>query len=106
MKRVAIVLILALSLIGCYRNIAKVERKWGPPARVEDRGDTIVYFYHFHKEYASVYARRGFGTGHATYGIVVVEITTDRNGRILGKRKYWKQPTEDQPKSEPSTSPR
>ena len=39
----------------------------------------------------------GLAISQYTAGIVVVEITTDRNGKILDKRKYWKQPTEEQP---------
>jgi hypothetical protein len=98
MKRVAIALILLLLLVGCYKHISKVEHKWGPPAKVEDRGDTIVYFYYFYKATGSAIiptGKRGaMVLASGTEGIVVVEIITDRSGNILDKRKYWKQPTQ------------
>ena len=71
-----------------------MQDKWGPPAEVEDRGDTIHYFYYFHHgriKGSIVDADKITGTGITT-GWLVVEIVTDKNGKILKKRKYWKQP--------------
>jgi len=39
MKRLtALLLLLLVILFGCYTHINKVKDKWGPPAKVEDRG--------------------------------------------------------------------
>jgi starvation-inducible outer membrane lipoprotein len=78
-------LVLALFLAGCYTHISKVEDKWGPPAKIEHRKDTIVYYYYFYK------GEERLG-GDVVAGYVVVEITTNLEGKILKKRKYWKQP--------------
>jgi len=86
LKQKVLILALAVLLIGCYTNINRVKDKWGPPAKVEYGKDTIVYYYYFSKGEV----RAG---GDWVGGYVVVEITTDPNGKILKKRKYWKQPT-------------
>jgi len=94
-KKVLIGLICLFLLLGCYRNISQVEYKWGPPGKVEDRGETLVYYYYFYRGRGIGYDP-GYGggvtLGRVTAGIVVVEITTDKTGKILKKRKYWKQP--------------
>ena len=92
MKRLAIVLALSLLLIGCYSHISQVKEKWGPPAKVEYKRDTITYFYYFHKGKATVYHGDYLSSGSVTAGWITVEIITDRSGKILKKRKYWKQP--------------
>jgi len=94
MKKLSILIILFALILGCYRNISQVERKWGPPAKVEDKGETIHYFwcfYHTKVKGSLVNANKISGTG-ITAGTLVVEIITDRNGKVLDKRKYWKQP--------------
>ena len=94
MKRLALILLLVLFLARCYTHINKVQNKWGPPAKVEDRGDILVYYYYFHKGQirgSLVDAKRPIPT-EITAGWLVVEFTTERNGKILNKRKYWKQP--------------
>jgi len=96
MKRLGLVLTLTLFLIACATtHINQVQNKWGPPAKVEDRGDTIVYYYYFIKGRSTGYhpgSRGGIVFGRSTVGVVAVEIITDRSGNILKKRKYWKQP--------------
>jgi hypothetical protein len=80
----AIFILLSVLLFGCTTHINQVKDKWGPPAKVESQGERLIYYYHFYV------ARVGkFG---AKSGWVVHEITTDRDGKILGTRKYWKQP--------------
>jgi len=80
----AILSLLFVLLVGCTTHINQVKDKWGPPAKVESREERLIYYYYFHVE------RVGrFGTKS---GVVVHEITTDRDGKILGTRKYWKQP--------------
>jgi len=99
MKRTALAILmmiaLAVSLLACYSNISQVRDKWGDPAKVEDRGDTIVYYYYFYQGRGVGYDpgdSGGITLGRVTTGIVVVEIITNREGKILKKRKYWKQP--------------
>lgn len=78
--------------MGCTTpHINQIRDKWGPPAKVEDRSDTIVYYYYFHKGKVTGLTSTITSVG-ATSGWVVVEIITDRDGKILKKRKYWKQP--------------
>ena len=95
MKRILIITLVMLFLVGCAgrpgTHINRVTDRWGDPAEVEDRGDTIVYYYYFQK--GKVSALTGDMThGYVTGGWVVVEIITDRDGKILKVRKYWKQP--------------
>lgn len=99
MKR-AILILLILFFIGCraYTHISHVEDKWGPPAKVEDRGDTLHHFYYF-RHY---HARDKVGK-HITEGWITVEIVTDRAGKILIKKKYWKQPDLKTPSKEGAT---
>lgn len=95
MKRLLGAILVALFLSACYGNINKVKDKWGPPAKVEYQEDTIVYYYYFYRGKAIGYDPGNSGGvtfGKTTVGIVVVEIVTDKNGKILNKRKYWKQP--------------
>ncbi|MFX0198210.1 MAG: lipoprotein [Candidatus Hodarchaeota archaeon] len=84
MNRLILVLVLALFLAGCYTHINKVQDKWGPPAKVEDRGDTRIYYYYF--------PATDYGWGASKSGINVVELITTPEGKILKKRQYWKQP--------------
>ena len=94
MKRLAIVLASALLLIGCYSHINRVKDKWGPPAKVEYQQNKIIHYYYFYQDRTRGYIPAKGGlfllTGRA--GWYVVEIITDRDGKILSKRKYWKQP--------------
>ena len=82
MKKLIVCLLMGLFL-GCttYTTIQQVENKWGPPARVEQRGDTTIYYYHW---------RRNFKW-------YTVEITTDKEGKIVSKRKYRPQPKFEPP---------
>lgn len=89
-KRLVVVLILVVLLSGCTTHINQVKDRWGPPAKVEERADTVVYYYYFYK---TKVVRRPYMPPEVMKGWVVVEITTDLDGKILKKRKYWKQPT-------------
>lgn len=88
-KRLVVVLILVVLLSGCTTHINQVKDRWGPPGKVEDRPDTVVYYYYFYKTQV---VRRPYTPPEVREGWVVVEITTDLDGKILKKRKYWKQP--------------
>jgi len=80
----AILGLLFVLLLGCATNINQVKDKWGSPAKVESQGERLIHYYYFYVE------RVGrFGTKS---GLVVHEITTDKDGKILRTRKYWKQP--------------
>ena len=87
------VIFLALALPCCYKNISQVERRWGPPARVEVVNGELIYYYYFYINRGSGYiSKYGFWNYATESGVVTYEIRTDRDGKILGKRKYWKQP--------------
>ena len=91
-RRIDILVILGLLgvlLVGCSttKTISQVEDKQGPPAKVERRGDTVVYYYYFSKRGVRI---RPFSVGMES-GCVIVEFITDPSGKILKKRKYWKQ---------------
>ena len=71
------VILVAFMLIcfGCAAstsNISRVEEKWGPPAEVEQKDDSTIYYYYFQSK--------------------CVEITCDKGGNIIKKRQYWVQP--------------
>jgi hypothetical protein len=94
MKKLVMCILMCLFLIGCVHTttISQVENKWGPPAQIEQRGDATVYYYHFYKEEGGALVYRGIVIATARGGWYTVEITTDKDGKIMGKRQYWKQP--------------
>jgi len=88
-KRMLCILVLFLFLFGCAHYIKEVENKWGPPHKIENRGNTIVYYYY-------------------SPGGRVIEFITDQNGKIINKRRYYKAPklesqgqSQEQPKVKP-----
>jgi len=101
MKKLIVCLLLGLFWGGCSTTstIGEVENKWGPPARVEQRDTTDIYYYHFYKEEGRALVHRGIVIARGTGGWYTVEITADKAGNILSKRKYWMQPKAE------STSP-
>jgi hypothetical protein len=96
----AVLILLVVLLMGCTTtspHINQIKDKWGPPAKVEDRGDTIVYYYYFYRGGGRIAVTDSplatlIMDKTAKAGWYVVEITTDAEGKILRKRKYWKQP--------------
>ena len=96
MKSLSGRLILATVMLICFgcaaSNIGRIEEKWGPPAKVEQRGEHTVYYYYFQKGRAIGYSDSGFSTSSLTAGWQCVEITCDNDGNIIKKRKYWAQP--------------
>jgi hypothetical protein len=101
MKKLIVCLLMGLVLGGCSTTstIGEVENKWGPPARVEQRDTTDIYYYHFYKEQGSAIVRGGVIIAQGTGGWYTVEITTDKAGNILSKKKYWKQPASQERQS-------
>lgn len=101
MRQTAMALILVLFLLSCaaVTNISQVEAKWGPPGKVEDRGDTVHYFWYFPhtRVKGSLLSADKISGSSVMSGTIVVEVITDRAGVVLSKRKYWKQPTQGQP---------
>jgi len=99
--KVILVLVLGLSILmsfGCRQPeyIDEVIAKWGPPARVEKRGnykmtECEVYFWYFQKSQVRGYNDRFFH-GESTTGWVCVEIKTVFPGKIINIKKYWAQP--------------
>jgi len=93
-------LFVLLILMGCTTtppHINQIKDKWGPPAKVEDRGDTLVYYYYFYRSGGRVFITESILAAWAydkatRPGWIVVEIITDLEGKILSRRKYWKQP--------------
>jgi hypothetical protein len=82
LKRLVMVVVLVVVLTGCttsHTHIHQVRDKWGPPAKLERQEHTIVYYYYFQKIFP--YDRW-----------VVVEITTDLEGKILKEIEYVPQP--------------
>jgi hypothetical protein len=92
MKKLIVCLLMGLFLAGCYSTIAQVENRWGPPARVEQGDTTDIYYYHFYKRQGSGLVYSGVIITKDEGGWYTVEITTDKEGKILSKRKYWTQP--------------
>jgi len=73
-------LILTLFFIGCAHTntLSYVEKKWGPPAKIEKGDDTITYHYYFREGVLRKW--------------VVYEFIADKDGTIKEKRKYLRQP--------------
>jgi hypothetical protein len=99
------VLALALFLSGCATlTLSKVENKYGPPSKVEREGDTITYYYYFYKGKVRAGAVGAgpvvMGSGELAEGWIVVEFVADSSGKVVKKKKYWKQP-----KLEPQRQP-
>jgi hypothetical protein len=96
-KSLILVLILAVILLTCAHTLSQIEEKWGPPAKIEKFEDRTIYYYYFQKGKGSAIA---FGRGpvvirgDSSVGWWVVELTFDKEGNLMKKREYWKQPTE------------
>jgi S1-C subfamily serine protease len=89
MKRFIILLLAIVFIFACKGGgtLKEVRSKWGPPAKVEETEDSIMWFYYF-QEGTDVW-------GRPINRYVVVEIVADKNGNVLDKRKYWRQPEEE-----------
>jgi hypothetical protein len=87
-KLVALIMIFAF-LSGCRAStLSKVEKKWGPPAKVEEGNDSITYYYYYQKK----------------GNLAVIEFTATPDGRITNKKKYRTQAMPSEVKS-PSEEP-
>ena len=93
MKKLSVCLLIGLFLAACATTttIQQVENKWGPPASIEQRDTTDIYYYHFYKRQGSGLVYSGVIVTKEQGGWYTVEITTDKEGKILSKRKYWMQ---------------
>ncbi len=88
----SLILILIALLFGWAEwNQAKVEQKYGPPAKKEMVDDKTVYYYYFT-------GRSGFTYQPYT---MCVDITFDKNGKLINKREYYVQPDLDNKGSDP-----
>jgi len=98
LKRMFCIFLLLFFLIGCAHTISSVEKKWGPPAKIEQFDDKTIYYYYFQKGRGSAVAvGRGpvVVRGDSSAGWWTVELTADQTGNIIKKREYWKQPKLD-----------
>ncbi len=78
------VLILITLLLGCADlNQAKVEQKYGPPAKTETLDDKITYYYY--------YTYRSLRPPYDPY-VWCVDFTFDKDGKLINKREYQAQP--------------
>jgi len=78
------ILILITLLLGCAElNQAKVEQKYGPPAKTEMVGDKITYFYY--------YTYNSKLPPYTPY-VWCIDFTFDNDGKLVGKREYQAQP--------------
>jgi uncharacterized protein YceK len=103
MKKILLVLAMAV-LVGCATNINHVQDQWGPPAKVEqlENGNSVWYWYvntGKGSAVAGVVGDQGsgiaIGQGTSYSGWMVHELTVDKEGKVIKKRKYWKQPKLD-----------
>ena len=95
MKKWLVVLIMFIWLGCAASNITRVEEKWGPPAKVEQKANFTIYYYYFQKgKSIGYYPGESGGITASTYtaGWLCVELTCDKDGNIIKKRKYWVQP--------------
>ncbi len=89
----AIITVILISLLsGCAEwNQARVEQKYGPPAKKEIVDDKTIYYYYFT-------GRRSFSYQPYT---MCVDITFDKNGKLINKREYYVQPDLENKQSDP-----
>lgn len=94
MKKIMLVLVGIVILSGCTTTLKKVERKYGPPARVEidciagvvcddntyyKNRDAVEYIYWFY--YWKDWRQQEY----------CWEIKADKNGNIVSRREYYEQ---------------
>ena len=77
MKRILIGVLIGffLLLAGCKPHISELEKKMGPPGKVEQIGDEVHYYWYMGPD-----------------GKLIYKIITNSEGKIIYKTKYWKQP--------------
>ena len=91
MKKIILVsLAIVILLCGCAwrytTNISGIESKWGPPAKVVKNNGTTTYLWYFEESHHGA-APFTSNTSWTTY-----EFVCDREGKIISKRSYSKQP--------------
>jgi hypothetical protein len=75
-----VILILITLLFGCAElTQAKVEQKYGPPAKKEIVDDKIIYYYY--------YTWRSRLPPYEPYQ-TCLDFTFDKNGKLINKREY------------------
>jgi hypothetical protein len=74
------VLILITLLFGCAEwNQARVEQKYGPPAKKEIVDDKVIYYYYY-----TWHSRLPPYEPYQT----CLDFTFDKNGKLINKREY------------------
>jgi len=77
MKWLVVLLLATMILAGCATTIDRYQSKYklGDPATVVETDNGKIYYWYFQ--------RRG--------NQYCIEITTDKEGKVLKERKYWSQ---------------
>jgi hypothetical protein len=71
------------------KKLADIEAKWGPPAKVEQTSDGVIWHYYFYQ--ANVRRNKGFfdvGIKRES-GWWLDSIIADREGDIIKVNSYW-----------------
>ncbi len=97
MKNVLVLLLLvSLVLSGCAYTLTSVERKYGPPSKIEKIGDETTYYYYFKIRGSvpdQVFGRYPSPTLQAyAAGWRLYVFTADENGNIIQERMFWRKP--------------
>jgi hypothetical protein len=58
-------------------KLADIEAKWGPPAKVEQTSDGVIWYYNYYKP------ESGWWLG---------SIIADKEGNVIKVSTYWEQP--------------
>jgi len=88
-------LILITLLFGCAElNQAKVEQKYGPPAKTEIVGDKITYYYY--------YTYRSSLPPYEPFQWCM-DFTFDQDGKLINKREYQAQRNLQNKRPDPKT---
>lgn len=98
MKKIFLIGLVLLVLIGCATTLNRVQDQWGPPAKCEQREEFTICYYYFQKGRSLGYnpgKRGGIAISDWTAGWLCIELTCDKDGNVLKKRQYWVQPRKE-----------
>lgn len=75
MKRLVVLLLVTMMIVGCAAKIGRYQskNKLGDPAKVVETDNGKIYYWYFYK-----------GGNQIT-----LEVTTDKNDKVRNERKYW-----------------
>jgi hypothetical protein len=88
-------LLVSLVLFGCGQTLSSLERKYGPPDKIERSGDEISYYYFFQirgKVPPQIFGRYPSPQLSAyAAGSRLCVFTADKNGKIISETRFWRQ---------------